>query len=88
MAKVAHCRLGGKHAAIVRFLEQRKPAEIGMGVEQWRLHCQRPRARLADLGSGVDPSRPDNDVSAFEAAGITAAGRAATDELESDRSAT
>lgn len=45
----------------------------------------RPSARIADLGSGVDASRPDNDASAFEAAGITAAVRAATDELAAEQ---
>jgi 3-oxoacyl-[acyl-carrier-protein] synthase I len=41
-------------------------------------------ARLHDIGSGVERATPDNDESAFDAQGLTAAIRAASDTLKQD----
>jgi len=40
-----------------------------------------PAARVGGVGTGVDRSRPDNDASALEATGTTAAIRAAAEDL-------
>jgi 3-oxoacyl-[acyl-carrier-protein] synthase-1 len=41
----------------------------------------KPTARLGGVGTGVDRARPDNDASALEATGTTAAIRAASEDL-------
>ena len=67
--------IAGEAAAFVVLTREEVARRLGL----------RASARIADLGSAVDASRPDNDASAFEATGITAAVRAATDELAAEQ---
>lgn len=61
----------GEGAAFVVLTREETARRLGLS----------PAARVGGVGTGVDRSRPDNDASAFEATGTTAAIRAAAEDL-------
>jgi 3-oxoacyl-[acyl-carrier-protein] synthase-1 len=65
----------GEAAAFVVLTREEVARRVGL----------RPSARLCAVGSAMEAARPDNDASAFEATGLTAAVRGATEELAEEQ---
>ena len=63
--------LPGEAAAFVVLTREETARRLGLA----------PAARLGGVGTGMDKDRPDNDASAFDATGTTAALRGAAEEL-------